>query len=183
MVDHNCLFIDLCIGWAGCVHDARVLVNSSIHQKCNSGELLGEQNSLLQIPNFLVGDSAYPLLPWLIKPFAQSPSLSASEKLYNYRMCRGRVVVEIAFGRLKARWRCLTKQNEMSITNVPNVIAACCTLHNVCEVHGDLFNEEWLAEINSETDDPTGAQPSTSSQDDAEDIQNALVQYFVRNPQ
>ena len=69
----------------------------------------------------------------------------------------------------------------MSIKNVPNVIAACCTLHSVFEIHGDLFNEEWLAEINSETDDPTGAQPSTSSQDDAEDIRNALVQYFVRN--
>ena len=185
VVDHNCLFTDLCIGWAGCVHDARVLVNSSIYQKCNNGELLDGQTlsfNSTQIPNFLVGDSAYPLLPWLIKPFAQSPSLSASEKLYNYRMCRGRVVVEIAFGRLKARWRRLTKQNEMSIRNVPNVIAACCTLHNVCEIHGDLFNEEWLEEINSETDDLTGAQPSTSSQDDAEDIRNALVQYFVQNP-
>ena len=69
------------------MHDARVLVNSSIYQKCNSGELLDEQTlsfNSIQIPNFLVGDSAYPLLPWLIKPFAQSPSLSASEKLYKY---------------------------------------------------------------------------------------------------
>ena len=82
VVDHNCLFTDLCIGWAGCVHDTQVLVNSLIYQKCNSGELLDRQilsfNST-QIPNFLVSDSAYPLLPWLIKPFAQSPSLSASE--------------------------------------------------------------------------------------------------------
>ena len=28
VVDHNCLFKDLCIGWPGSVHDARVLANS-----------------------------------------------------------------------------------------------------------------------------------------------------------
>ena len=28
--DHNGLFTDLCIGWPGCVHDARILANSSI---------------------------------------------------------------------------------------------------------------------------------------------------------
>ena len=30
--------------------------------------------------------------------------------------------------------------------SVPHVIAACCVLHNICEVHGDSFNEEWLEE-------------------------------------
>ena len=185
VADHNGLFIGLCIGWPGCVHDARVLANSSIYQKCNRGELLNGQTFCInstQIPNFLVGDSAYLLLPWLIKPFAHSPSLSAQEKVYNYRICRCHVVVEVAFGCLKVRWRRLTKKNEMSIKNVPNVIAACCTLHNICEIHGDTFNEVWLEEINNETDDPTGAQASSSSHDDAEDIRDAFVQYFVQNP-
>jgi hypothetical protein len=33
-------------------------------------------------------------------------------------------------GRLKARWRRLLKQNDMSMENVPNVVASCCVLHN-----------------------------------------------------
>ena len=33
VVDHNYLFRDLCIGWPGSVHDARVLANSSIFKK------------------------------------------------------------------------------------------------------------------------------------------------------
>ena len=45
--------------------------------------------------------------------------------------------MENAFGRLKARWRRLMKKNEMRIVNVPTVIAACCVLHNVCQIHGD----------------------------------------------
>ena len=24
------------------------------------------------------------------------------------------------------------------------MVASCCVLHNICEIHGDKFNEEWL---------------------------------------
>jgi len=34
--DHNYLFGDLCIGWPGSVHDARVLADSSVSQKVTS---------------------------------------------------------------------------------------------------------------------------------------------------
>jgi len=54
-------------------------------------------------------------------------------------------VVEIAFGRLKARWRRLAKQIDMDIDNVANIIAACCVLHNLCEIHHDSFNEKAAA--------------------------------------
>ena len=59
-------------------------------------------------------------------------------KNFNYRLSRARIVSENAFGRLKARWRRPLKQNDMSISIVPNVIMACCILYNVCEVHGKL---------------------------------------------
>ena len=28
--------------------------------------------------------------------------------------------------------------------DVPEVVAAACVLHNVCERHGEEFSEEWL---------------------------------------
>jgi len=40
IVDHNGLFRDLCIGWPGNVHDARVFSNSTLYAKVNRGELL-----------------------------------------------------------------------------------------------------------------------------------------------
>ena len=152
VVDHNLLFTDLFIGWPGSVHDARVLANSALYLKCNSKEWL--QGDSLHVNNtnlsiFLIGDSAYPLLPWLMKPFSISPNLSLQQKTFNYRICRGRVVVELAFGRMKARWRRLLKRNDMLVTNVPNVIAACCTLHNICDIRGDVFIEEWLEDCES----------------------------------
>jgi len=78
-----------------------------------------------------------------MKPYNQ-PSVDSTEKRrYNYKMCHGRIVVEIAFGHLKSRWRRLSKRNDMLVKNEPNVIAAACVLYNVCEIHGEMFVESW----------------------------------------
>ena len=50
--------------------------------------------------------------------------------LITIKLSRARVVVEIAFGRLKARWCRLSKQMDIHIDNVPYIVTACCVLHN-----------------------------------------------------
>ena len=52
-------------------------------------------------------------------------------------------MVEIAFGRLKSCWRRLLKWNDMLVKNVPTIVAAACVLHNMCEIHGDRFDDSW----------------------------------------
>ena len=47
----------------------------------------------------------------------------------------------------------------MHINNIPNVIAAACILHNMCEIHGKYFNETWLQEIEADTN-TNSSQPS-----------------------
>ena len=163
------------------MHDARVLANSSIYEKINDGKLLcGPVQDGIRL--FLVGDSAYPLRPWLMKPFPHSGALSAQQKLYNYRMCRGRVVIEIAFGRLKARWRRLSKQNDMNVDNVPTVVGACCILHNICQIHGGNFNDEWLNEINDVDPSESTEETLSTAGGSGESTREALVQYFSANP-
>ena len=41
--------------------------------------------------------------------------------------------VECAFGRLKARWRILTRPIDVNVKNVPSIILSCFVLHNYCE--------------------------------------------------
>ena len=146
VVDHKYLFRDVYIGWPGSVHDARVLSKSYLYHKLKNGQLLHTHSRNLggtQVRPFLLGDSAYPLNTWLLKPFSQTGSISSAQQTFNYRLSRARIVVENAFGRLKARWRRLMKQNDMDISNVPKGVTACCILHNLCEIHGDKFNETW----------------------------------------
>ena len=90
-------------------------------------------------------------------------------------------MVEIAFGRFKAQWKRLLKQNDMYVENVPNVVAACCVLHNICEIHGDTFNEEWLQDVIKEDgSDHIGA--SSSKLGSGYDIRKALMEYFTQIP-
>jgi hypothetical protein len=59
------MFRDINIGWPGSVHDARVLVNSSLFRKAKEGSILRGQEKEIEgctIPVYLFGDSAYPLL-------------------------------------------------------------------------------------------------------------------------
>ena len=181
VVDHSYLFTDIYVGWPGSVHDARVLVNSTLYSKCSNKELLNLDNLRVgthTIPVFLVEDSVYPLLPWLIKPFSITQAITTAQKTFNFRICRGRVVVEIVFGRLKARWRRLLKQNDMHIKNVPHVVAVCCTLHNICEIHGDTFNEEWMGEETLSVQ----AIISNSFTDTGSNVRDVLIEYFSQNP-
>ena len=101
VVDHEYLFRDICVGWPGSVHDARVFVNLQIYKKITEDCILGSEpcRTILgkQIPLCIVGDSAYPIQTWLMKPFAHNTSLTAQQKCFNYWLSRARIVVENAF--------------------------------------------------------------------------------------
>ena len=180
VVDHNYLFTDVMVGWPGSVHDARVLANSNLYYKAiNKKKLNSNHIKILgkDIYPYLLGDSAYPLNTWLMKPFPHNSVLSDSQKSYNYRLSRARIVVENAFGRLKARWRRLLKQNDMNVAYVPQVVMACCILHNICEIHGDTFVESWLSTVEQGLDEPTSSATQAATWE-AKDIRDTLLEYF-----
>lgn len=184
VVDHEYLFRDICVGWPESVHDARVFVNSQIYKTITEDCILESEpcRTILgeQIPLCIVGDSAYPIQTWLMKPFAHNTSLTAQQKCFNYRLSRARIVVENAFGRLKARWRRLLKRNDMAVEHIPTVISACCILHNICEVHGESFNNGWLQnDSEMEYQQPASSPPaSVTNSSTPNNIRNTLMQYL-----
>ena len=161
-------------------------INSRLYRLAEEGIILGGYESRViegvRVSPFSIGDSAYPLLPWLMKPFVHGAELSEEQKLFSYRMSCARIVVENAFGRLKARWRRLKKTIDVSICNTPFIIAACCVLHNICEIHGEGFDESWQSEL----DESTYVQPARQRHEEgrmegAASIRGALLRHFVNN--
>ena len=96
------------------------------------------------VPPIILGDLAYGLTNWLMRPFTDWGNLTNEEVAFNTAHTKTRVVVENAFGRLKGRYRSLGKRLDQSVQNATITVTACCVLHNYCEVMKQEFNEEWL---------------------------------------
>ena len=127
----------------------------------------------------IIADAAYPLLPWVQKPFPDHGNLPREKLHFNYPLSRARMVAENAFGRLKGRWRCLLKQNEGDIEKMNNFVAACCTLHNLCEMFQEEFDPDLLQETGLIVDETqyAGTVHENGSTRNAYEVRNALVQY------
>ncbi|KAK7147951.1 hypothetical protein R3I94_010468 [Phoxinus phoxinus] len=149
VVDHNFCFTDVYVGWPGRTHDARVLSNSPIFKMAEQqgGYLFPRENSMtvndVEVPVHLIGDAAYPLKNWLMKGFTNHHALTPQQRHYNYRLSSARMVVENAFGRLKGRWRCLLKRNDVDTALMSDVVAVCCVLHNICELNKEVYLPDW----------------------------------------
>ncbi|KAK9979860.1 hypothetical protein ABG768_013268 [Culter alburnus] len=178
VVDGRGLFWNVFVGAPGSLHDARVLRLSGLWGLVDRGLLLPDVTKNIcghDVGYFVLGDAAYPLKSWLMKPFTDNGQLTPQKLVYNQKTSRARVVVENAFGRLKGRWRCLLKRNDCSTHKVKSLVIACCVLHNLCEMNGDEFREEW---VTSALNQPDGALSATVEAEGL-DARTALMQFLT----
>ena len=170
VVDSTGLFLSVSTGYPGSLHDARVLRLSQIFDAAENDLILTEPtvdvNGTIVRP-LIVGDSAYPLKPWLLCPFKDNGALSREQKKFNEELSKARIVSEHAYGLTKGRWRVLQKRLDEDSDRIPDAIIACCILHNICIVRGDRY------EINNDGDD--NGIPSRGAQG----IRRALVDYLT----
>ena len=83
---------------------ARLFSNSSLNFKFRDGTIPACEKVIVEgrppVPLCILGDPAYPLLPFLMKEFASSGE-NEQEQFFGYRLSSARMVIECAFGRLK----------------------------------------------------------------------------------
>ncbi|XP_057956856.1 protein ALP1-like [Malania oleifera] len=146
VVDPNGVFSDVCIGWPGSMHDDQVLEKSALYQRANGGLLKGV---------WIVGNSGYPLMDWVLVPYTQQ-HLTWTQHAFNEKIGEIQRVARDAFARLKGRWSCLQKRTEVKLQDLPVVLGACCVLHNICELRKeemdpdlkiDLVDDEMVPEF------------------------------------
>jgi hypothetical protein len=110
------------------------------------GELPSSFQSLVdgcpKVPNYIIGDPAYPLTPYCMKEF--DSCVNNEQVIFNSMLRTARNQIECAFGRLKARWSILTRKIDLKLESVPTVIYACFVLHNFCEENKINVDEQLL---------------------------------------
>ena len=110
---------------------------------------------------FILGDPAYPLLPYLMKEYANGGS-TEQEQYFGYRLCSARNVIECALGRLKARFSALRREMDINLDDLPTVIYSCFVLHNYCEINKESISDEQVrTTMNSERESQPKNQRAT----------------------
>ena len=131
--DYKFRYID--VGGRGGSSDSGIFLTTTLRDMAVNEELNFPQSSPIvpggqDIPYFFLGDDAFALKRWLLKPYS-ARNLTHDQRIYNYRISRARRVVENAFGILAARFRILLTTIPMEPRRVETVVIACCILHNI----------------------------------------------------
>ena len=138
-VDAKYRFLWGSCGFPGNSHDSIILQSTSLWSDIQNGKVLPsslQNENDVNIPPLLIGDAAFPLEPFLMKPFTNAV-LSTEQHYFNYRLSRARMTIECAYGQLKGRWRHLMKKSEGGLYETKTATLACMVLHNLCIEYGD----------------------------------------------
>jgi hypothetical protein len=124
MCDPDLLFIYACVAAPGKVNDIRAFF------RCTP---LLRWLEALPNDNFIGADNAYPLSQKILVPF-NKVDLAGEEqhRAFNYYISQLRVRIEMAFGQLTTKWRCLRNALKYSTPRNAQVIIVCMKLHNFC---------------------------------------------------
>ena len=144
LVDSKCRFIWGTCGFPGTSHDAIIFQSTQLWSDIKEGKVIPEIAANLNgvvVPPLVVGDSAFPFQPWLMKPYGNAV-LTTEQRFFNYRLNRARMVTEECYGQLKGRWRILLRKCEGSKEEVRVATLACMVLHNVCIDRGDTISKK-----------------------------------------
>ena len=105
LVDSKYRFIWANCGMPGNTHDSMIFQSSLLHRNLVEGGIIPECDFAeggCNINPLILGDSAFELKPWLLKPYSNAV-LTEKQKNFNYRLSRARMIIESAFGQIKGR--------------------------------------------------------------------------------
>ena len=135
MVSSDYKFLWADVSGNGAASDAQIYNLSDLKHGLENDTIMGWPrpdplpNDIQDVPYFIVGDDAFSLRTFLMKPYS-ARNLTSEERIYNYRLSRARRVVENAFGIMVNRFQILLTTMQHHAETVRLIVKACILLHN-----------------------------------------------------
>ena len=144
-------------GWPGTAHDNRIFTRSDLY--------LSPDDFFTEL-QYLLGDSAYEVLRFLIPAYRKPRGMfiSREHEYFNTALGRARVLSEHCIGILKGRFPwlkcipCKLTENVESLRRILEYIDCCVILHNLLVQRNDHVDADfWDPSYNDEFSDPDAA--------------------------
>ena len=146
-------------GHKGSTHDSLAFRDTALYESLNAAE-----DRLTAEGLFLVGDSAYPLMGYMLVPIEGIKPLS-EEDSFNFWLSNSRIQIECAFGELIMRWGIFWRPLRMNLKQNGGIISAAMLLHNFLVAKRDKDDIHYFTTFAAHTVDEI-RNPSTSTEDD-----------------
>lgn len=139
LVDSEGKFVDVSAGWPGNMKAETILHQTKLFSAAEeSREMLNGPSYRTSdgnlIPQYILGDSCFPLLPWLLTPYVRSneeeDSFGTAQREFNAAHDRAKGLVDTAFARVRARWQLVAESWKERIEILPFMIVSSCLMHN-----------------------------------------------------
>nr|XP_027221791.1 uncharacterized protein LOC113813923 [Penaeus vannamei] len=139
LVDANYKFMYVDVGASGRASDSGVWDRCTLKESIEANILNIPPSSTLpvsnkQCPCVIVGDDAFPLKNYLMKP-CPGRDLSEGKFIFNYRPSRARRTSENVFGIWPSRFQVFKDPINTSPENVKLIVLATCVSHNYLRIH------------------------------------------------
>ncbi|XP_018314714.1 uncharacterized protein [Mycetomoellerius zeteki] len=135
-------FVD--IGAYGRRSDGGIFKDSTIGKVFDKGDMNVPQPAAISdsfvLPYCLVGDEAFPLKPYLLRPYP-GRGLTMEQAVFNYRLSRVRRLIENTFGILVSQWRVFRKPIIANPETAVEIVKATVCLHNWLRINDINVNE------------------------------------------
>lgn len=191
--DADGLFTMIECGYAGRNSDGGIFRASAIkYWLTHSGldipspsRLPNDTNESL-FPFYLVGDEAFPLSTYLMRPYSKR-ILDNTKRIFNYRLSRGRKTIECAFGMMCEKFQVLNSPIRCrDVEKINGIIKSVCVLHNfVRKREGIQYRtsqhdenvSDGVAVLPLQNDNMPNTEINIRSS--GNDIRNYLANYFI----
>lgn len=183
------LFTSIDVGDYGRNNDSGVFKKSGLGQALSTNSLNIPNPSPLpgeelgrSFPYYFAADEGFPLSVNIIRPYNQR-NLTNIRRIFNYRLSRGRKIVECAFGMLVSKFRVFETPISCSVTKVIRIVKAACVLHNFIKINekgNPNFSAENTSTENMSTLNRFIHQNQGRPSDQAIRNRDYLCEYFVK---